>query len=121
MNNFACLQCSISVNFFAVFLNSLVQYGEVDIEKDLKLARSLLKNGHMSPFEHAATPFTQDQRALVGFLQEQVEQRHGNSDEEERWYELLVDQLEFAGNFRGWTQFRAMLPNQRVYVPEVAG
>lgn len=95
----------------------LTHDGEANLEADLKLAERLRSAGHMSPFEHAATPFTREQNALIGHLQERVVHFHGNSDQEERWYELVHDQLEFAGNFRGWTQFRATLPNQRVYVP----
>lgn len=91
--------------------------GEIDLEADLKLAKRLQDAGHMSPFEHAATPFTRRQHTLVEYLQREVRVWHGNNNEEERWYELVADQLEFAGNFRGWVQYRAMLPNQRIYAP----
>lgn len=99
----------------------LTHDGEVNIEKDLMLARNLMTNGHMSPFEHAATPFTSQQKLVISRLQNQIATIQNSDEEEERWLELVSDQLEFAGNFRGWTQFRALLPNQRVYAPDVEG
>jgi thymidylate synthase ThyX len=41
----------------------LTHDGEHDPEKDLKLAKRLWKSGHMSPFEHVATPIN-DLRAM---------------------------------------------------------
>jgi len=48
-----------------------------DIEKDIALAKMLIKSGHMSPFEHQGTP-----------------------------YDPVGGQDGFQGNFQGWDQFR---------------
>jgi thymidylate synthase ThyX len=57
-----------------------------DEAKDIELFERLLKQGHMSAFEHVATP------AKTGpYL--------------------------FVGNFKGWTQYRKMIPNEAVFQP----
>jgi hypothetical protein len=60
-----------------------------DAEKDIELHDRLLAAGHMSPFEHQATPL------------EQI--CEGSATE---FYE---DQ---SGNFVGWKQYRKTLPNE---------
>jgi len=60
----------------------LTHDGENDPEKDVAMHDRLLSLGHMSPFEHAATP-------IVGQFQR------------------LTD-----GNFRGWKQYRKFIPNE---------
>lgn len=64
------------------------------IEKDITLADRLLEAGHMSPFEHVATP-----------MQEWV------SDPE--WQQGIThmtrDGMKWSGNFRGWIQYRQLL------------
>lgn len=66
-----------------------------DIEKDIKLADKLLAAGHMSCFEHQATPL----KKTIG---------------EGWWLETGVTHLDIYGgywsnNFRGWKQYRALL------------
>jgi len=61
--------------------------GEADLTKDLALATRLMQSGHMSPFEHAATPVS-----VLDF----------NNPRRSNW----------SGNFYGWHQFRKMLPNE---------
>ncbi len=65
----------------------LTHDGRRDPEADFELADKLQKAGHMSPFEHAARPWSIDPRS-------------------------------FNGNFRGWQQFRKLLPNEAVFRPE---
>ena len=63
-----------------------------DIEKDLELARQLLADGHLSPFEHQAKPMINDV----------IQWRNGvthASKNGEQW----------SNNFRGWIQHRALL------------
>jgi hypothetical protein len=69
--------------------------GEVDLTKDLALAKRLSDSGHMSPFEHVATP-------LVS----------GASWYEEDELEPETEPLEWSGNFRGWSQYRKALVNE---------
>jgi hypothetical protein len=66
-------------------VSTLTHDGRRDYAADLRLAKSLKSNGHMSPFEHVATP-------------------------------LGIDI--YKGNFRGWLQYRKMLPNEAVYQGE---
>lgn len=61
--------------------------GRRDMEKDIRLHDSLLRSGHMSPFEHIARPMTDDERSR------------------ER----------YSGNFRGWHQYRKDIPNEQDY------
>lgn len=64
--------------------------GKRDIEKDIELSKVRLEPvGHMSPFEHPATP----------------------AQDSQKW----------SGNFRGWDQFRKMIPNEDNYAEKVAG
>lgn len=63
-------------------------------EKDIALADRLLEAGHMSPFEHQATPFrTEKSNPFWWEGQTHIDQA-GN-----RW----------SGNFREWVQWRQML------------
>lgn len=69
-----------------------------NIEKDIALADKLLSAGHMSPFEHIATPMEED-----------------NCIHPEEW-ELGVTHMDcnkklWSGNFRGWIQYRQLLTN----------
>lgn len=79
----------------------LTHEGIRDPAKDVALADTLLDNGHMAPLEHVARPMTSEDVAT-------------------KWYhlsglagfdELDIDVREhFAGNFRGWVQFRKIIP-----------
>lgn len=69
-----------------------------NIEKDIALADRLLAAGHMSPFEHIATPMEED-----------------NCIHPEEW-ELGVTHMDcnkklWSGNFRGWIQYRQLVNN----------
>jgi hypothetical protein len=54
--------------------------GKLDPEADLALATKLLAAGHMSPFEHPATP--------------------------------MNTAAEYYGNFKGWMQYRKLIPGE---------
>lgn len=60
----------------------LTHDGRRDVEADLALASRLRAGGHMSPFEHVATP-----------------------GDPRQWY----------GNFRGWQEYRKLLPHEDDY------
>lgn len=62
----------------------LTHDGKRDPQKDIELHDSLLKNGHMSPFEHAARPLNEQEKLI------------------DPWY----------GNFYGWKQYRKLLENE---------
>ena len=67
-----------------------------DIEKDIALADRLLEAGHMSPFEHQATPmdFAKDTYELTW------EKGVTHTDRISR---------QWSANFRGWIQYRQLL------------
>lgn len=72
---------------------------EPDIEKDIQLHDRLLESGHMSPFEHIATPIVEEDF----------------DDGEIPWYEVDGITHEdrygdlWSGNFRGWKQYRQLI------------
>jgi hypothetical protein len=77
-----------------------------DIKKDLELADRLLKAGHMSPFEHQATPMpytnTEECYDVDDNLWWEWEEYNGITHADKNW--------DFwSGNFRGWIQHRQVL------------
>lgn len=68
--------------------------GEIDYKKDIELHDRLLKDGHLSPFEHCARALTEDES---DFLYKSL----GESDEsfETGW----------CDNFRGWMSYRFLI------------
>lgn len=69
------------------------------IEKDIALADKLLKAGHMSPFEHQATPM----KFTLGFDERAFEEP--GVTHIDKWGST------WSGNFRGWVQYRQLLNN----------
>jgi hypothetical protein len=90
----------------------------IDIDNDIRLADSLAKNGHMSPFEHAATPFMEvewlarEEQIAIAAKYEALLPKYVTDD--------LAALPEFSGNFRGWGQFRREQKNHSVFVREPA-
>jgi len=67
----------------------LTHDGKRDHDADIKLHDDLLKNGHMSPFEHVARPITGG-LAMPGYEPEN----------------------QFRGNVRGWVQYRKTIQGE---------
>jgi len=91
--------CKVSVGRCAR-VSYLTHDGVRDPDKDVALAESLLKNGHMSPFEHVARPA-----------------HDGDPSAEQRASANPLDQMKmvastFHGNFRGWVQLRKTIPGE---------
>lgn len=85
------------------------------IEKDLKLFEDLLVSEplHASPAEHQATPDEMQWIQMIAVASPE-DYENGDDDEDvldtsEKWCSP-----EFHGNFRGWKQYRKMLPNEFV-------
>lgn len=78
----------------------LTHEGKRDLSADLKLHDDLLKNGHMSPFEHVARPMSMDdlcyQSRTVSVAPAFANLAAGDAPAK----------LAFCGNFRGWVQLR---------------
>lgn len=67
----------------------LTHDGKRENHKDIELHNRLLKSGHMSPFEHVATPLTY-----------WTEQKNPG----------INPATTYSGNFRGWHQYRKDIP-----------
>lgn len=91
---------------------------KLDLEADVRLAESLARNGHMSPFEHAATPFSKAEWKARNEMAD-VALKH-DAELEEYITTQLVELTQFSGNFRGWGQYRREQANERVFVREAA-
>lgn len=86
------------------------QHDASDPDGDVKRHDMLLENRHLSPFEHAARPFSSDEWALVYGTQNTL------YDIDTTPFETnLQRQMEYAGNLRGWWSARMDVPNQDDY------
>ncbi len=97
----------------------LTHDGKRDHEKDVALYESLVGNGHMSPLEHVATPFSDGEWAVRRAAQSTV--REVGQGLDEQTLKTIIDGLEFSGNFRGWTQFRKTVPNEHDFALQSQG
>jgi len=81
----------------------LTHDGKRDPRADIELCERLLKSGHMSPFEHAATPMTQFD----------ADREHARSAIGGLIVPFSADiKRSFSGNFRGWTQARKLIAHE---------
>jgi thymidylate synthase ThyX len=71
----------------------LTHDGKRDPEADINLCEDLLKNGHMSPFEHVAYPITNPKSKLVYNKQGSL----------------------WSGNHRGWTSYRSTIAGESIW------
>lgn len=85
-----------------------------DEERETTIARGdvLMANGHLSPFEHVARPFSQDEVKLMKATQAEIMTTGLVADVDYAAIERDQDAAEFCGNFRGWVQFRKEIPNE---------
>lgn len=94
-----------------------VSYTVVGEEKEITLTQlvkihdeKLLPSGHMSPFEHCARAMSLDEfnSNVLGHAQ------YDNQDGIEIW-DVTNSSKGWSGNFRGFIQYRKMLPGEAVY------
>lgn len=86
----------------------LTHDGKRDLRADVELHDALLKNGHMSPFEHVARPAHHSDESKCTTRYSDI------------WYEPVpVDgaqgvepKNQWFGNFRGWVQYRTTIPGE---------
>ena len=80
-------------------------------EAQLKLYNRLLGGGHMSPFEHQATPFSREERTLRANLQSHIPDINEFMDLgiDKLALSQMKQSLEFNGNLRGWTSHRKQI------------
>jgi hypothetical protein len=82
-------------------------YGRQNVknpEKEFERYEGLREDGHMSPFEHQASPFPRKEWEYIRDTQER-----GNALNEPFISEKNRG-LEYSGNFRGWRQHRKEIP-----------
>lgn len=86
------IKCSVARCARVSYLNH--DNSNPSIEKDIDLYNKLLEAGHMSPFEHQATPMRADSFNVHAEDGITHEDRYGNL---------------WSGNFRGWIMYRQAL------------
>jgi thymidylate synthase ThyX len=79
----------------------LTHDGKRDVAEDIALARRLLNDGHMSPFEHVARPMAQHE---IEHFAQKVPEWNGAP--------FGWTGIPFLGNFCGWVQYRKTIPNE---------
>lgn len=87
----------------------LTQDGKRDPSKDIELFERLVSGGHMSPLEHIARPFSESEVASREYYRDLIRTDSAIEDTE---LDLLIEASYFAGNFRGWHQYRKDIPNE---------
>ncbi|MDT7784562.1 MAG: hypothetical protein QOF58_2981 [Pseudonocardiales bacterium] len=70
---------------------------------------ALISSFHLSPLEHQCRPFTDDEWALVYSMQRQLATARAIWAQPPQW---MLRQLEYAGNLRGFVQFRKEIANE---------
>lgn len=73
----------------------------------IKKAGDLLEFFHLSPTEHVARPFTDDEHNAIRDAQIMIANHHRL---DRVISDHMIRELEYIGNFRGWVQFRKEIP-----------
>lgn len=90
----------------------LTHDGVRDPQKDIELAESLMANGHMSPLEHQATPFTEYERDYIAEIQDQIEHDGQCNFITQQLYNQIEHGIQYDQNLKGWHSYRSFIPNQ---------
>lgn len=89
----------------AARLSYMTHDGEINYEKDIKLHDQLLKDSHMSPFEHCSRAMNEDEL-------DQFEKVYPRKDGKGGFMTFFVDKESgWCNNFRGWIQYRYLVEN----------
>jgi hypothetical protein len=103
-------------------VSTLTQDGKRDLRADIVLARDKLQaNGHTSPFEHVARPFTMNEWGMIVDLQQSIHFSRYNgtvyadSMPDPEHCDYLTRLVEYRGNLRGWHSARADIKNEHDY------
>lgn len=90
-------------------ISYLTHDGIRDPQADITLYEQLVADGHMSPLEHVARPFSAAEWQARRELQLQAEKIPGLDDLARA---QIIDSLGFNGNLRGWTQLRKTIAGE---------
>jgi thymidylate synthase ThyX len=98
---------------------------KIDYEADIKLHDMLLKDGHMSPFEHVARAMSRSEMLNYGIMypyDADVHEKYTYDIENEYPFvrvihdkdsvPLYIKEDGWCGNFRGFIQYRKLIPNE---------
>jgi thymidylate synthase ThyX len=94
----------------------LTHDGKRDLEADVALADSLLKNGHMAPWEHVARPMSDYERRIFGRARVFASVKP-SARIDDKPLSIFTDVTPwehgereyFLGNFNGWVQARKLI------------
>lgn len=94
-------------------------YGRQDVHKtaedEHRRYTDLLSSHHMSPFEHQATPFSEDQWKAVRSQQESLRRTQTKLGIDELWTSQQIAEAEFLGNLHGYTSHRKLIHGENNY------
>lgn len=93
----------------------LTHEGKRDPQADIALAKRLQASGHMSPFEHVATPFDAGRVKAMERIEKEILSCWGFGLLDQEEVRRMIESVRFDGKFRGWTQLRKTLPNEAVF------
>lgn len=88
-------------------LSYMTHDGEIDYGKDIRLHDDLLKNHHMSPFEHCARVMSDDEYYEFAKGRLLVKDGYGDGDSLEQ--NIDNDTHGWCNNFRGFIQYRYLI------------
>lgn len=92
-------------------ISYLTHEGIRDVKDDFRKADELQKPGHMSPFEHAARPMTEQELEMF----ERPGIKVVNHDGELYLEEDRDNPTFFCGNVQGFIQYRKLIPGESVF------
>ena len=83
--------------------------GERDLVTDQALFETLIEQGHVSPLEHIATPFTADELRMRRQVRLAIRQLGSDMDIDSLAIDQLVKSTAFCGPLNSWTSYRKLL------------
>jgi hypothetical protein len=85
----------------------LTHDGQQNAQKDIALHDRLMKDGHMSPFEHIARPFSPGEWYTISEMERAISESDNSIQPlRQSQQQQMVNQCRFSGNFFGWHQYR---------------
>lgn len=85
----------------------MTHHGKRDPEADVQLHDRLLESHHLSPFEHVARPFNNEELSILNEVQACLDCVY-----EHPFGQYLYERVEYQGKLRGWHPARMDVPNE---------
>lgn len=93
-------------------ISYLTHEGHRDLAADITLHDRLLDGGHLSPTQHMARPFDDDEMEDTRLMQSLLRERMTNRGANAALMDARLRQLEYVGNLQGFVQYRKLIPNE---------